>query len=458
MVIQGALQGNSALVLMPTGMGKSLCYQIPTFHLPGLTLVISPLIALMKDQVDRAVRLGIKATYINSSLSGAERNKRYASLSRGSYRLLYVAPERFRKTEFQEALSGVEVSLVAVDEAHCVSQWGHDFRPDYSRIGEFRKLLKDPTTLALTATATPDVQKDILTQLGLPSTTAIFSSGMERPNLEVSIHNVWGEDEKVRAFIGLRSQAPGPAIVYFALISSLESFSKELRKLNVDHQTYHGQLPARLRKTSQEAFLAGDATLMLATPAFGLGIDKPDIRMIVHHEIPISLEAYYQEIGRGGRDGNPCQCHLLYDENDLSTQMDFIKWNHPEPSFVMALFALLRNHPERVQQEGLDFLRGQMHFYNSRDFRIETALNLLDRWGCTEGSLSQKNLKLIEAPDKEFLDQTKYDTNLRCQQEKLLKMVELTKTQDCRMVLIYRYFGLLTDQRCEKCDRCLSRS
>ncbi|MEK7358264.1 MAG: RecQ family ATP-dependent DNA helicase, partial [Bdellovibrionota bacterium] len=296
-VIAALLGGRSSLLLMPTGMGKSLCYQLPARLFAeeglGLTLVISPLIALMKDQVDAALSKRLKAAFINSSLTGEERAARYRRLAAGEYELLYVTPERFRIPEFREALAKNRIALLAVDEAHCISSWGHDFRPDYSRLGEIRESLGRPLTLALTATATPQVQTDILSQLGLAD-AEIFNSGVARPNLALSVTDVHGLDEKVRAFVAFRHLTPGPAIVYFSLISTLRKFSDEISRLGIAHLTYHGQMHDKDRKRTQEAFLASEDGVILATPAFGLGVDKENVRMVMHAEVPGSVEAYYQ--------------------------------------------------------------------------------------------------------------------------------------------------------------------
>ncbi|MFQ5627519.1 MAG: RecQ family ATP-dependent DNA helicase, partial [bacterium] len=227
--IDHVLNKKHALVIMPTGMGKSLCYQIPALQLNGLTLVISPLIALMKDQVDVLQKRKIDAAFINSSLTRKERETRYKAVAEGKYKLLYVTPERFRKKEFLEPLKNRRVDLLAVDEAHCISEWGHDFRPDYTRLHEFRKLIDCPTTIALTATATPEVQKDIIRQLGLEKDEVkLFHEGIDRPNLHLEVEDVWGEQEKLGHIIRMQHFMPGNGVVYFALIKTLKTFSEHL--------------------------------------------------------------------------------------------------------------------------------------------------------------------------------------------------------------------------------------
>ena len=454
-VISHLMGGGSGLLLMPTGGGKSLCFQLPSQLLPGMTLVFSPLIALMKDQVDALRAKGVSAAFINSALSRKEREQSYRDLAKEKIKLLYVTPERFRQQEFCEALVKNQLSLLAVDEAHCISQWGHDFRPDYSRLGEIRQKLGRPPTLAVTATATPEVCKDILSQLYLGEDAKKWVTGVERDNLAVSVHHVFGLEDKIRSLVGLRHYISGPCVVYFSLISTLEHFASELSRLNRPFRKYHGQLPDGLRRKNQEGFLSSKDGLMLATPAFGLGVDKSDIRLIVHVELPGSLEAYYQEIGRAGRDGQVAEAHLLFDQEDISIQSDFIKWTTPDPGFIQAVDSLLRERPDDVKAEGINYLRGKMNFYNSRDFRVETTLNLLERWGLLQWThCSLKDYKMMGEIPKEMVDKELHAQRLKSLQVGLLNMVQYAQSKDCRMALIYKHFGLQECEPCGRCDNC----
>jgi ATP-dependent DNA helicase RecQ len=372
--IEAILQRNHLLTIMPTGSGKSIIYQLPALLLPDLTLVISPLIALMKDQVDALRKKNIDATFVNSSLSKSERENRYQAIGEGKYKILYVTPERFRKKEFLDIIAKRKISLLAVDEAHCISEWGHDFRPDYTRLKEVRSLINNPVTIALTATATPEVQKDIISQLGLREDEVHqIHEGIDRPNLFLQVQSLWGEDEKLQTILELLDQHKGSGIIYFVLIKDLTNMSDLLHRKGIKHLIYHGDLDASQRKSRQNQFMNNENQLVLATNAFGMGIDKENIRFVIHAQIPGSLEAYYQEIGRAGRDGKDSICTLLYDEMDLNIQMEFMKWNNPNAEFYYRAHQLLKGDIERVNGEGIEYFKEQLTYKNRRDYRAETV-------------------------------------------------------------------------------------
>jgi ATP-dependent DNA helicase RecQ len=444
-----------SLVLMPTGSGKSLCYQVPALYFDNSTIVISPLIALMQDQVDALRKKNISAAFINSTLSKQEKEKRIKDFVDGKIKLLYVTPERFRKQDFVDEVKKVKVDLLAVDEAHCISEWGHDFRPDYSRIGEFRELLGNPLTIALTATATHDVQKDIIKKLHLTKDEIkVFHQGIDRPNLRLEAVDVFDDKEKLREIISTLEKYSGSGIIYFSLIKTLQKFSEILGDKGFKHGVYHGKLEDRQRKQMQRDFLCGNQKLILATNAFGMGIDKADIRFVIHAELPSSIESYYQEIGRAGRDGNDSLCLLLYNQEDLYTQMEFIKWSNPDADFYFALYNLLKRDLGLINSSGIEYLREQMNFKNKNDFRIETALSMLDRYGVTEGEIDKQNLKVVDELPEILQNDDYLKEKLLNDNKKLLSVVNYFRGENCRRVFISNYFGFAGEKPCGNCDNC----
>jgi ATP-dependent DNA helicase RecQ len=304
-VIEAVLAGRDCLCIMPTGGGKSLCYQLPAVMRPGVVLVVSPLIALMKDQVDGLQSLGLRATFINSSLEPHEQRQRLDGMAAGQFDLVYVAPERLRSPRFLDSLKPVTVQLLAVDEAHCISEWGHDFRPDYARIGKFRARLGGPQTIALTATATPMVRDDVVKQLQLRSPD-VFITGFARPNLRFEVDEPGSASDKDGKLLRILDETPGPGIIYASTRKKCETLVEFLAQRR-GHPVgfYHAGLLPDQRRSIQDCFMSGEVPLIVATNAFGMGIDKRDLRLVVHYNMPGSLEAYYQESGRAGRDGLP---------------------------------------------------------------------------------------------------------------------------------------------------------
>ncbi len=322
-IIETHLAGRDTFALLPTGGGKSMCFQLPALVRPdrGLTVVVSPLIALMKDQVDQLQAAGVAATFLNSSLSSAEARSRLAGLHRGEFRLLYVAPERLMLEEWQQNLTGWKVAALAIDEAHCVSEWGHDFRPEFRQIAQLRDLLPEVPIMALTATATERVQADIITHLKLRD-PAVFVASFNRPNLSYKVLPKDGPARQITDFVRTRPEESG--IVYCATRATTERTAEALAARGFSARPYHAGLPAEERAANQEAFLRDDVRIICATIAFGMGINKPNVRWVIHYDLPKNIEGYYQETGRAGRDGLSGDCLLLFSAGDAAKQTHFI--------------------------------------------------------------------------------------------------------------------------------------
>jgi len=324
-IVSAIMGGGDAFVLMPTGGGKSLCYQLPALLLPGLAVVVSPLIALMKDQVDKLLAMGVDATFINSSLETGEAGRRMRAIERGQVKLLYAAPERLMLPHFLELLQRVDVSLFAIDEAHCISEWGHDFRPEYRELRRLRGLFPKARVAAFTATATKRVQADILGQLKLQD-SARFCGSFNRNNL---FYEVRPKETAAQAYAQLtgylQDHAEESGIIYCATRATTEQLAEKLRKSGYSATAYHAGLEGEDRRERQEAFVRDDVRIMVATIAFGMGIDKPDVRYVVHYDLPKNLEGFYQESGRAGRDGEPSECLLFYSYADAMKQEHWIR-------------------------------------------------------------------------------------------------------------------------------------
>ncbi len=354
-VIETVFSGKDCLCVMPTGGGKSLCYQLPAIARDGVTLVISPLIALMKDQVDGLLARGLPATFINSTLAPDEQAARLAQMAAGEYKLVYVVPERFRSSRFVEAALASRVRLLAVDEAHCVSEWGHDFRPDYARLGRFRAQLGNPPTIALTATATDAVRRDIVELLNLHE-PEVFITGFARPNLHYGVSSCSTDRDKDQRLFSFLKRHPGSGIVYASTRKRCEDLAERIAaESGRSTVVYHAGLQPHDRRAAQDAFMSGQREIAVATLAFGMGIDKSDVRFVIHYNLPGSLEAYYQEAGRAGRDGRPASCLLLFGGGDRNIHEFFIESSYPDRAVVRQVYEFLRDLDqtpiEMTQQE-----------------------------------------------------------------------------------------------------------
>ncbi|MCA9311753.1 MAG: ATP-dependent DNA helicase RecQ [Phycisphaerales bacterium] len=455
-IIDRVISGGDALVVMPTGGGKSLCYQLPalTGDAPGICLVFSPLIALMEDQVAALKARGVAAEYINSTLGRKERERRYAALARGEFRLIYATPERMHKPEFRAALEAIEggVRLLAIDEAHCITQWGHDFRPAYQQVGEFRHQLGDPVTIALTATATPMVRQDIRRTLGLDEAAMpLFATPVDRPNLAYEVREVWDDADKVAQILEVHRACPGTAIVYFALIRDLERIETQLRRRLADSgednaiAVYHGKLDPRDKKRIYRRFIHAtpdENLLLLATNAFGMGVDKPDIRAIIHAQIPGSVEAWTQEIGRAGRDGEPATCRLLFAQDDIAIQQQFIEWANPSADLLVQAGTAI----ERVAAHdfSIDDLRDVIIEKNRGDRRAEYCLITLESLGVVEETSIPGRYRFARRIRDEEVDPQHIEAKKQRDLRRLLDMVQAARAADLRAAIV-DYFDLPAD-------------
>lgn len=394
-VVDAIGAGQDVLCVMPTGGGKSLCYQLPSLARDGTTIVVSPLIALMKDQVDSLHELGIRAKLINSTLSASEQSDVMAEMSRGELDLVYVAPERLRHGRFLEAIGNANVTLLAVDEAHCVSEWGHDFRPDYSRLGLFRERhLRGVQTVALTATATPAVRDDICKMLCMAE-PKVFVTGFARTNLKFNVSHSKTDKEKDRQLTSYLKQQDGAGIIYGATRKRCEELASWLpEKTRRSIGIYHGGMDAADRRQVQEQFMSGKLSAIVATNAFGMGIDKADIRFVVHYNMPGSLEAYYQEAGRAGRDGKESECLLMFSYQDRYVQEFFIENRYPSRETVRKVYEFLHSRPEDPIELTLDQVRDAIKTSDGSE-SIGTSQTLLARSGVLKRLSSNSNHAIV---------------------------------------------------------------
>lgn len=452
--VNSALKGRDTLVVMPTGSGKSLCFQLTALALEGITVVVSPLISLMKDQVDYLLDNGVYAVGMNSTQTPAEQLAAEKNIARGWIPIVYATPERLADPRFRELLRAQKVELFVVDEAHCVSQWGHDFRPDYLALGEAIGDLGRPPIMALTATATPDVIEDILAQLRMPDAEVVHT-GFYRPNLDLNVIPARGEAEKRARLLEQLHKTDGTGIIYSATTRAVEELTAFLKSSGLEAGCYHGRLSARRRAEAQDRFMADEFKALVATNAFGLGINKPDIRFVLHYHLPGTTEAFYQEFGRAGRDGDRACGALLYDPEDRKLLRFFQAKSYPDGDDLNNAHHTLKLLHHRSEPPTLPEVLAISPLSAGR---MKVCLSLFTARGIVRYETGGR-YRLMR-PDLTRDELVRSGQSYRDRQERDLRkhqeMVFYAEARRCRWQTLLVYFGGegLPDERCGHCDQC----
>ena len=456
-VIGSIMAGRNTLAIMPTGAGKSLCYQLPALHLPGMTVVVSPLISLMKDQVDKLNDLGVDASQINSAQTTREQADAMTGIEDDRPEFVLTTPERMADPEFLRTLEGKTIDLFVVDEAHCISQWGHDFRPAYLDLAHAIHHLGRPPVLALTATASREVADDIVKQLQLQDVN-IINTGIFRPNLRYEVEPVGTDEDRNRILAQALRESSGCGIVYTSTVKQAESVTTFLRSLGESVERYHGRLRAAERHDIQERFMSGDLRVIVATNAFGMGIDKADLRFVIHYNMPGSLDSYYQESGRAGRDGEAARCLLLYQRNDRNTHVFFMAGRYPRFNDIAAVYVALERLGADKAPVTLEAIQADAAGVAKSKARV--ILSLLKDWGIVKQHrpLGFKVVRAGLAQDDLQRMTAVYEERNQRDRDKLDRMIVYAQTALCRWKNLVEYFGEPIEwETCDSCDNCTRR-
>jgi len=453
-VMEAVLAGRNVLGIMPAGAGKSLCYQLPAMFLPKPVVVVSPLIALMQDRPDKLEAAAVAAAKLDSMLTCIEEKRVVEGIHEGEHPLVHVTPERLENPEVVRLLRERGISLFVVDEAHCISQWGHEFRPSYLALRDAIRDLGNPPVLALTATATPDVADDILKQLAM-SNALIINTGIERENLMLEVSRCANKDAKRAKLLELLRERRGSSIVYCATIRLVTEVWAFLRDNGIEAAHYHGKLKAKERQESQRQFMSDECPVMVATKAFGPGIDKPDIRLVIHYNFPDSLESYYQEAGCAGRDEKPARAVLLYRLEDKRIQSYFLRGKYPTRELSRRIYEVVKEMTNSVPRV---LLRDIINVAGLGRRRVKVIVALLESAGIVvRTGRGVRKLKDFDTPEHfdAFLDI--YEKRHLSDAQRLKMMMSYSQTGDCRMRFLRQYFGETPQLDCGQCDNCRAR-